>query len=179
MTDGRVSVGADPEGADEAGRFLRIYLNDHWAGQAAGRKLAERLQASNRDTPLGQYASDLLSEIQVDAELLQEAMRRVGAKRDVIKEVAVLTFERIGRLKPNGRVLSYSPLSRVVELEAMALGVEGKLSLWKVLAKLGEGDDRLRGLDFGAAQKRARSQRSRLERFRTDAARLAFEAKGS
>jgi hypothetical protein len=171
--------GSAPGSSDEAiastdDRFLRIYLNDHWAGQAAGRSLAQRILGSNRESPLGEYMRDLLGEMDLDAELLREAMRRVGARRDLLKETAALTAERIGRLKPNGRLLSYSPLSRLVELEALSLGVEGKLAGWKVLGELAGRDTRLEGLDFGAAVKRARSQRTRVERFRLVAARRAL-----
>ena len=36
----------------------------------------------------------------------------------------------------NGRLRGYSPLSRVVELEALALGVHGKLAMWRSLEAL-------------------------------------------
>jgi len=41
--------------------------------------------------------------------------------------------ERLGRLKLNGHVLSRSPLSTLVELELLRLGVEGKAAGWRTL----------------------------------------------
>lgn len=35
--------------------------------------------------------------------------------------------EKLGRLKPNGQLHGYSPLSRVIELEGLYLGISGKL----------------------------------------------------
>ena len=39
--------------------------------------------------------------------------------------VAGWVAEKAGRLKLNGSLLTYSPLSRLVELEGLSLGVEG------------------------------------------------------
>ena len=82
--------------------------------------------------------------------------------------------EKLGRLKLNGSLLSYSPLSRLEEIEGLSLGVEGKLGLWQAL-KVTHGDDgRLRGVDLDALITRARSQRRRLERQRRRAAEEAL-----
>ena len=43
------------------------------------------------------------------------------------------TGELIGRLKANGRFRQRSPLSNVVELELLALGIMGKRKLWEAL----------------------------------------------
>src|SRR5688500_15952761 len=53
---------AAPSESDE--RFLGIYLNDHWAGQAAGKSLARRILGSNRESALGAYLNELLSELE-------------------------------------------------------------------------------------------------------------------
>ena len=158
----------------DAQRFLRIYLGDHWAGQAAGRKLAERCLHNNRGTPVGEYLERFLEQLVTDADLLAVVMGRVGVGPDRAKEVLALAAERLGRFKPNGRLLAYSDLSRVLELEGLVIGVEGKAGLWRALADVAETDDRLEGLDFEGALRRARTQRTRLDRLRRDAARLAF-----
>jgi hypothetical protein len=43
----------------------------------------------------------------------------------------------VGRLKPNGQLRGYSPLSRVLELEGLAMGSSGQLGLWQTLIELG------------------------------------------
>ncbi len=54
-------------------------------------------------------------------------MEKLQVKRDHLKVLAGWVAEKLGRLKPNGQLLGYSPLSRLVELEALALGITGKL----------------------------------------------------
>ena len=53
-----------------------------------------------------------------------------------VKRTLAFLSERAARLKTNGRLFTYSPLSRVVELETLALGILGKLALWEGLAEL-------------------------------------------
>ena len=95
-------------------------------------------------------------------------------KPSTVKDAALWTAEKLGRLKPNNSLLSYSPLSRVVELEGLVIGVTGKQALWDSLrGALGETFD---GVDFAALAARAADQRSRLEALRTRAALDAFVA---
>jgi hypothetical protein len=84
--------------------------------------------------------------------------------------------EKLGRLKLNGEIRDRSPLSPLVELEGMSLGIEGKRSLWVALAETEAvggriGSERLRELIA-----RAERQRSAIEQQRIAAARRAFGA---
>jgi hypothetical protein len=90
------------------------------------------------------------------------------------KNAAGWLAEKVGRLKFNGRLLGYSPLSRLEELEALCIGVEGKLSLWRTLKIAAEADERLLGVDLDGLVRRAEQQRADLERFRVAAATEAF-----
>ena len=58
-----------------------------------------------------------VEEIEEDRDTLQKLMDAFEIKRDRPKLLAAWTGEKLGRLKPNGRLLSYSPLSRLIELE--------------------------------------------------------------
>ncbi len=77
-----------------------------------------------------------------------------------------------GRLKPNGRLRGYSPLSRLDELELLQIGVVGKRRLWRALEHT-HADD-LPGFDFGALAERATEQLRRLEALHLKAAALAL-----
>jgi hypothetical protein len=44
-------------------------------------------------------------------------MERLGLKRSRVKPRLAIATERLTRLKLNGRLLAYSPLSRFVELD--------------------------------------------------------------
>jgi hypothetical protein len=116
--------------------LLAIYLNDHLAGATAGRELARRAAASNRGSSYAPFLLELADQIEHDRGSLLEIMRALEVKTDPLKLLGGWTAEKFGRLKLNGRLLGYSPLSRVIELEALALGVAGKLALWRALQRL-------------------------------------------
>jgi hypothetical protein len=153
-------------------RLLAIYLNDHLAGSAAGRALAARSLGNNKGTPYGDTLAWFLQEVEQDAEALREVMRRVGAHEDPLKQIAALVTERIGRLKLNGRLVGYSPLSRMVEIEGLVLGVRGKQSMWEVLDALELPE--LADMPFDTFIERAESQVERLRATRSTAAADAF-----
>jgi hypothetical protein len=149
-------------------RLLAIYLQDHLAGAAAARERFRFARDRNRGTPTGELLAGLLREVEEDAETLRRVLARVGAAPSTPKLAAALVVERVGRLKPNGRLLGYSPLSRLLELEALLLGVEGKRRLWLALAELD--DPRLAEFDFAALTARAAVQSDALEEHRRLAA---------
>ena len=155
--------------------LLAIYLNDHLAGSTGALELARRARSANRRTPFEAAFDRLAAEIEEDREALLDVMRRLGVARDPVKEWAGWLAEKAGRLKLNGRLTGYSPLSRVLELELLALGVEGKRALWRALREVAAGDARLDGVDLGELLGRAERQRRLVEQQRLRAARLAFE----
>jgi hypothetical protein len=155
-------------------RLLAIYLNDHLAGSTAGVELARRARGNNRGTPYHDPLQQTATEIAEDRAALLDVMRRLGVGRDPVKEWAGWLAEKGGRLKRNGRLTGYSPLSRVVELEVLALGVEGKRSLWRALQRSVGGDPLLDGVDLEELLRRADRQRRRLEQLRVSAADEAF-----
>jgi hypothetical protein len=91
-----------------------------------------------------------------------------------VKEFLALGLERVGRLKLNGQLTGYSPLSRLVELEGLALGVTGKLSLWENLREAATEEPGLAGFDFDVLTARAHEQLDRLRAERLRAAHLAL-----
>jgi hypothetical protein len=153
-------------------RLLGIYLNDHLAGASAGRDRCRSARDANGDSELGRFLDHLLGEIAEDRRTLLEVIAAVGVAPSTVKTALARLAERAGRLKPNGQLTGYSPLSRVVELEALSLGVEGKRRLWIVLGELG--DQRLARFDFAALAGRAERQRDEIEPHRRAAARMAF-----
>jgi hypothetical protein len=155
------------------GDYVGTYLNDHLAAATAGRELSKRAAGSNEGTALGTFLERLHREIVEDREELLEVMRALDVGEDRVKTIAARVGERIGRFKPNGNLLSYSPLSRVVELEGLSIGVHAKTSLWRSLQELD--DPRVNGFDFVTLEHRAKRQQTGIEKHRVEAARLAFE----
>jgi len=116
-------------------RYLAIYLQDHLAGATGGLELARRARDSHSGTPLGDFLAELAGEIEEDRDRLIEIMRFCEVDEDRIKVAAAWAGEKLGRLKLNGEIVSRSPLSTVVELEGLYVGISGKLSLWRNLER--------------------------------------------
>ena len=151
-------------------RFLGIYLNDHLAGAIAGLELAKRATKSNEGTPLGAFLDRLTTEIDEDRRALETLMSSLGVRRDLVKDAAAWMAEKVGRLKLNGRLVGYSDLSRLVELEGLSLGVEGTLAMWRNLSRVRQRHAALEHTDIEELIRRAEAQRSELEEARQDAA---------
>jgi hypothetical protein len=155
-------------------RLLGIYLNDQLALGVAGRELARRAASENTGTELGMFLERLAREVTEDVDTLEGVMERLEIPLSRMKRPLALVAERVGRLKPNGQLRGYSPLSRFLELESLALGLDGKELLWGNLRELANVGDRLVEVDFGALIDRAARQRDELEPFRVAAGREAL-----
>ena len=146
---------------------LAIYLNDHLAGATLGMDLARRAAASNEGNAYGEELTSLAREIEQDRESLLKVMDELGLSRDFLKIGGAWAGEKLGRLKLNGSLFSYSSLSRLTELEGLYLGITGKLALWENLLRSGP---RISSVDLAELRERALAQRSRLEELRGRAA---------
>jgi hypothetical protein len=154
--------------------FLGIYLRDQLALGLVWRALASRAERNNRDSELGQALSRVATGIAEDVRTFEEIMGRLGIRPNPVKNALALAAERAGRLKLNGRLTTYSPLSRFVELEGLVMGIEGKKVLWTTLADIAELRTRLPDVDFDELMSRADRQRAELEPFRVQAGKDAF-----
>jgi hypothetical protein len=152
-------------------KLFGIYLNDHLAGSVVGSRLVRRIVKHNEGNHYGSEAARLAEEIEQDKETLESLMDRLGVRKKKTRLAIATVGETLGRLKPNGRLIGYSPLSRVVELEGLTIGIAGKLELWQSLKATGEQVD---GIDADQLIQRAESQRDRAADLRLRAAREAF-----
>ena len=155
-------------------RRLSIYLNDHLAGATLGVELVRRAARENAANELGEFLRSLSAEIAEDRATLAGLMERMGIPLSTPKIAAGWAAEKLGRLRPNGQLTGYSPLSRVLELEGLAAGIQAKRGLWLSLAEIREHYEPLRTLDCNALAARARSQLQRVESHLGAAAAEAF-----
>lgn len=154
--------------------LLGIYLNDHLAGATGGLDLVRRAAGSHRGTTTGQALERYAAEIAEDREALLDMMRALDVPVRRYKVIAGWAGEKLGRLKPNGKLLERSPLSSLVELEALHLGVEGKVSGWRTLRAVAEHDSRLDVKRLEVLLSRASEQADNLEELRTRTAEELF-----
>jgi hypothetical protein len=155
-------------------RLLSIYLNDQLAAGVLWRELARRSARSNRGTEAGAAIERVASAIAEDVETFRGIMRRLGVAESRVKPALALAAERVGRLKLNGRLTTYSPLSRFVELDALVMGIAGKAILWESLRDGAGLATRLPDVDFDALIERAERQRRELDPLRLTAGRDAL-----
>ncbi|WP_327418579.1 hypothetical protein [Streptomyces sp. NBC_01233] len=155
--------------APDPRHLLGIYLNDHLAGAGAGVALLRRTAHAHRGTDAGPRLAALTEEVAEDRDSLREIMTTLDLAVNNLRVLLGVAAAQTGRLKPNGRVFSRSPLSDVLELEAIRVGVEGKKELWRTLHALARSDPRLDAEVIGRLLRRAERQADTLETLRLTA----------
>jgi len=164
----------DDDAAAQRRRYLTIYLQDHRAGAEAGVRLAERCRDHAPDPDAADELGRLVTEIDEDRRALATIMAGLDVEPSKVKQLAGVAAERLGRFKLNGRMVTTSPLSVLVELEGLVGAVSVKRELWVTLRHLTDPSqpdvelDRLIG--------RADDQRTRLQRLHDVVSRGLFEA---
>lgn len=154
-------------------------MNDQLAAGVVWRELMWRAQRNNAGTPLGDALAEVARITTEDVATFRVMMRRLGFSENRAKVALAIAAERMGRLKLNGHLRTYSPLSRFEELDAILIGVEGKKILWKNLGEHADLRERLADFDFDALQARAQSQIDTLLQFHAGAARDALRQDNS
>ncbi len=155
-------------------QLLAIYLKDHHAAANGGVELVRRILKSNSGNAFHQAVEPLAAMIVEDRRALEEVMEALGVDSSRVKDVGAWLGEKLGRFKLNGHLVSYSPLSRVVELEALAVAINVKLRLWRGLQIARQSDERLAPFDFDALAARASQQLEEVEALHLQAAEIAF-----
>ncbi|MEA2156207.1 MAG: hypothetical protein QOE11_2347 [Solirubrobacteraceae bacterium] len=155
-------------------RYLAIYMNDQLALGVLWREIARRSARSNHGTDTGEAIGRVAAQISEDVDTFEEIMQRIGVPRTPAKPVLAVAGERLGRMKLNGHLRGYSPLSRFEELDFLVMGIDGKVVLWTNLRDHAGLAERLPDVDFDALIDRARRQRTLLEPFHAEAGREAL-----
>jgi hypothetical protein len=152
---------------------MAIYLNDHLAGSVTALELIGYAARQHAGTPLGAFLTDLRQEIKQDQRVLREILLAVGGTPQRHKLAAAWLVEKAGRLKFNGQLLKRSPLTDMLELETITIGIHGKAQGWRALREAA-GQDLFAGHDLGELIERAQRQHEAVEAHRREAARRAL-----
>ena len=158
-------------------RRLRIYLDDHVAMMVAEIALIGRCWWSNRRLPLGEFLQKLENEVQAQKAIAQDVIHRIGGKKTVegrAKQGAAWFAEKLGRFKLNDSLLTYSDLSRVVELETLGAAAQERIALWDSLDALVNRETRLDGITFSHFREQSEQHLQELQTRRRFAAVEAF-----
>jgi len=152
---------------------LSSYLNDHLAGSKAAIEMVESIRSENEGTPLGELLGRLATDIEDDRATLEKILAGFGIEPSPVKQAAGWMLERLSRLRFDERVTHSAATTRLMQLETLSIGIEGKMLLWKALAQVKENE--LDGVDFTSLIARAESQRQEIEPFRLAAATEGLE----
>ena len=149
--------------------YLATYLNDHLTGAGIAIELVEQL--ASEATDLKSFLAELKADIEADRQEVIKLMDRMDIPRSRIRRASGWLTEQVAEMK---FAMEDDSLRRLERLEAVSLGIQGKLSLWRALYAASKVDERLRSLDYEGLTQRARDQRDRVEALRIDAARSAL-----
>ena len=127
---------------------LRIYLTDHLAVVVGELELAKRCKSENEHLPLGDFLRQLVDDLHQQRSIMVDALHRVGGSESTVKQGMGWLSEKLGRLKMNDSLLSYSPLGRLYEIEALSAAALERVMLWDNLQSTRRTDPRMSGLPF-------------------------------
>ena len=153
---------------------LATYLNDHLAGSVGALDLLDHLARESERREDVSFFRALHQEIAAEQAQLRELLRELGGEESGVRKAAGWVAEKVTRLKLRWDDPGDNGLRRFEALEALALGITGKLSLWRALAAVADGIPVLQRLDLALLQRRAEDQYAAVERRRLAAAREAF-----
>jgi hypothetical protein len=103
-------------------------------------------------------------------------LESLGAKESTLRKAAAWLTEKVGEAKLALDGGGNSQLQLLEALEALGLGIQGKLGLWRTLSATLNDEPEIRKLDLARLEQRARNQFDRVEAQRLLAARAAFGA---
>ena len=156
---------------------MRIYLDDHLALMVAEVELIRRCWRNNRRTPVGELLQRLESEVKAQKSIVNDVIHRIGGKDTIesrLKQGAGWFAEKLGRFKLNDSLLTYSELSRVVELETLTAAAQERIGLWDNFDAVASKDSRLDGITFSFFREQSQQHLDELNTRRRFAAAEAF-----
>lgn len=156
---------------------LAAYLNDHLAGSVMAVDLLAQLEETHAGTEIARVLTELRADIEADRRELKILMNKLKITESRPRKATAWLTAKLAELKLRVEDKKGGPLRLLESVEAVALGIDGKLALWRSLAAAAELAAELRGVDYERLGQRAQAQRRRIEEIRLTAARAALVSK--
>lgn len=150
--------------------FVRTYMKDHLAGARVALDILHALTTAAADPDSRRFFSNLHSEVEEDARTLEGLLHDLGGGRGIVRQAGGWVTAKAGRLKLQIDDPVQGTFERFQSLETLALGIQGKLSLWRALDEIAAGLPALRAADLHRLMRRAEDQYARVEERRLEAA---------
>ncbi|GAA1234727.1 hypothetical protein M3697_13725 [Janibacter melonis] len=164
-TDDTSEARPDPD------ELLKVYLRRHLAASAGGVDLFRRVAGS-----IPAFARDevvrLADDVAADRRGLLDIAGSVGVTQPQVQETITRIGQQLGRLHPAGTLLRRSPLTDVIELEAMKAATNARILGFRTLQELS--DPRLDQRHVTTLLERALDQEERIELLRVEAVHRAL-----
>jgi hypothetical protein len=157
-----------------ADEHIATYLNDHLAGSEAALELLEFIKAEQSGMSMEQFIAELRADIMADRQELEVLMVRLNVSKSRTRKATAWIGEKVTELKLHLDDPTGGPLRLLEALEALALGIHGKWSLWQAMAAAAADAPALQLVDYEGLAKRAEEQRGRVEAARLAAAKEAL-----
>ena len=152
--------------------YLSTYLNDHLAGAVMATEILDQLATEAPD--LKPTLLEVKDEIEADRRQLVDLMKRLEISESRVRRAGAWFAEQVAEAKFQMDDQSGGLLDRLERLEALVLGIEGKLRLWRALDAASKTTPALKGLDYPQLAQRAVEQRDRIEVLRVNTATSAL-----
>jgi hypothetical protein len=155
---------------------LRTYLNDHVAGSVVAVELLDHLIELHRNSDRQGFYRELQAEIVEDQGVLKNLLSQCGGSESPVRKAVAWMTEKMGRAKLALDDRGDNQLRTWEAMEALALGIQGKLLLWRALAQAPDALSGLRGVDLPRLQARAQQQFDRVDAERLLLARQTLQS---
>jgi hypothetical protein len=154
---------------------LAVHLNDHLAGSVAAIELLTTLE--EKYAHIQPVLEALRADIEQDQAELKALMDRLNISESSARKIGGWITEKATQFKMRVDDHSAGALRLLEGLEALSLGIEGKLALWGALHVTADRFPRLKCADYERLIERALDQRKRAEALILDAAIMALRPK--
>lgn len=147
---------------------LLRYLNDHLAGSAGAIGLIQKLASSAEDPADAGFFRQLEQKVEADRDLLNDLIARLGENSSSMLQVAGTITGAAGRLKLKWEGMDPGQLGRFEAIEMLALGIQGKRMLWRMLKEIAPFVAEWENIDFTLLEMEAIDQRDAVENLRLE-----------
>jgi hypothetical protein len=158
-----------------AAKDERVYLNDHRAAADVALRVVGHLQRRRAGDEVKRVLDWFEREVVSDRDSLDHVMRRLDVPHNRVKHLGARVAGSAGLAKLTTRMAGSEAAVLLLGFEMLALGVQGKVALWRSLRVAD--DPRLTGIDLASLIDRGLHQFDALEAQRQRAAAQALDAR--
>lgn len=155
-------------------KHITTYLSDHLAGAAGAIELMQHVESVYANTDVARVIAGVRVDVEADVDKLKALAATLDVTESPSRELGAWVGARMAELKLYLDDSSNGPLYLLEAIETLAMGIDGKLALWRGLAAAADDVPSLRGPDYARLTQRAQDQRQRIEPARLDAVRAVF-----